>query len=131
MRNLLCILACLVVVVALSSSYCRGGCNFRCKCGCHEGVETCEEYCWRCAHTHHEDCECGCHDDPYMERSYKSRNDFCRRRNCDKCQDFHFDREYSTDYGMRKGLLPKKRPYLHPVKGYRAQSYSFDADCCE
>lgn len=133
MKNILYILACLVVALALGSSYCEGSCICVCKCKCHDGLETCQEFCWRCAHKHHVDCECLCHDEDSPNGSTsEERNYSFRRRYCDDCLRFHFDREYSTDYGMRKGLLPKKRPYLHPIKDYQPNlMYSFDADCCE
>lgn len=131
MKNILYILACLAVALVLGSSYCEGTCAFRCKCKCHDGLEACKEFCWMCAHTHHEDCECGCHDDSSMECYYKDYNDFCRRRACDNCLWYHCSREIATDYGMQKGLIPKKQPYLHPIKDYPSLLHSFDADCCE
>lgn len=131
MKRFLPMLILFVAVVLLSSSYCDGPCTCVCKCKCHDGVEECQEYCWRCAHKHHEDCKCECHDDASMEDRYGSHNDFCRRRNCDNCLRNHWDLEMSTDYGMKKGWLPKKRPYLHPQKDYPSLMYAFDRDRCE
>ncbi len=116
-----------VAVVLLSSGKAYEG--FSCKCKCHDGVEECQAYCWRCAHKHHEDCECKCHDD--WERYEDDKNTSCRRHFCDDCESFHWGREKSSDYGMKKGWLPKKRPYLHPIRHFPSLLYAFDDGYCE
>ena len=131
MRNFIYILTCLAAVVLLSSGKAYEG--FSCKCKCHDGVEECQAYCWRCAHKHHEDCECKCHDDNcpmYGNVRTPAERNHCFRRNfCSDCESFHWGREKSSDYGMKKGWLPKKRPYLHPIKYFTG--YAFDDGYCE
>lgn len=134
MKNILYILACLAVTLALGSSYCERAYGW-CKCQCHDGLETCQEYCWRCAHKHHGDCECKCHDDNcpmYGNVRTPAERNHCFRRNfCSDCENFHWGREESTDYGMKKGWLPKKRPYLHPIRHFPSLLYAFDDGYCE
>ncbi len=130
MKRIMIILFLLTSAVGYAS-YCGGPCICTCKCDCHKGVEECHEYCWECAHKHHGDCECHCHDkDCPNGTTYEERNYVSRRWFCSECDGFHLSRENSTDYGMEKGRLPKKRPYLHPIRHYNGYYFS-NGEFCE
>ncbi len=117
MKRIMIILFLLTSAVGYAS-YCDGICHGTCKCKCHDGVEKCQEYCWRCALRHHEDCECKCHELDRYASSSEERNYNCRRYFCYKCTDYHGSLEYVLDWAMKKGLLPRKRPYLHPTRDF-------------
>ena len=118
MKRIMIILFLLTSAVGYAS-YCDGPCLCLCQCKCHEVKDGCQEYCWRCALKHHEDCECECHElDNQAGSTSKERNYIFRRRFCSRCADYHGCLEYVLDWAMKKGQLPRKRPYLHPVCDY-------------